>query len=378
MKNRKALLLSCFMLRGYGVSVVADELQKRIASCGWDLHIGYLECDEHSAGPSRVFMPADAVEIGSYCARNGIDVVIAQTSPYFEVLPQLAGVVATLCYEHGDPTPEFFASDGTARATVKRKKLEAVYPSVTQVWTISHFLRHDIGWPDARVVPNGADHVGAARERSVRGPGERVRVGFLARMGNLEAEYKGNGDLIELAQRFKDDARVEFRAMGRGSESDADAFRNVGIDVILNATDDQRRQFLDETDVFFSPSRWEGFNLPLVEAQHAGCASMAFDVGAHPETTPYVMRNLDDVEVLLCDWIDDRQALFDAGQRCRRFVDTKFTWDATAARVAQLLDEVVTTSSRGPALWRRLRLVLQREGFLGTVKKALRKVLHAR
>jgi glycosyltransferase involved in cell wall biosynthesis len=374
MKTRKALLLSCFLLRGYGVSVVADELQKRLRSFGWDLHIGYLETDEHSLGLNRIFMPADAVEISAYCARNRIDIVLAQTSPYFEVLPQLTGVAATVCYEHGDPTPDFLVHESAKRVAIKRIKRDSVYPLVTDVWTISHFLRHDIEWLRARVIPNGADHIGAVPERRITKPEEPARVGFLARLGDLEAQYKGNRTLIELAGRFRHDANVEFRVLGRGSEADAEPFRLAGIDVILNASDDERKRFLEEIDIFFSPSRWEGFNLPLVEAQHAGCASMAFDVGAHPETTPYVMRNLDDVEALLRHWLNDRQALFEAGERCRRFVDTKFTWDASAAQVAKLLDEVVTTSSRGPVILRRIRLVLRREGLVGTARKVLRKV----
>ncbi|MFM7095127.1 MAG: hypothetical protein ACKOYL_11350, partial [Actinomycetota bacterium] len=84
MKQRRALLLSCFMLRGYGVSVVAEELQKRLSSHGWDLHIGYLDSDSDGGEFHHVYKPADAREVLAYCARERIDVVIAQTSPYFE------------------------------------------------------------------------------------------------------------------------------------------------------------------------------------------------------------------------------------------------------------------------------------------------------
>ena len=119
-------------------------------------------------------------------------------------------------------------------------------------------------------------------------------MGFLSRLGQLEAEYKGNDLLVALADRFFGDQGVEFLVMGRGTEADAELFRAQGISVALNATDDERDRFFQEIDVFFSASRWEGFNLPLVEAQHAGCAAMAFDVGAHPETTPYILGSLDE------------------------------------------------------------------------------------
>jgi glycosyltransferase involved in cell wall biosynthesis len=220
--------------------------------------------------------------------------------------------------------------------------------------------------------------LGVAPTKKQREPSEEVRVGFLARLGALESEYKGNELLIELASRFSADDGIDFRVMGRGSEADARKFRAAGMSVALNASDAEREAFFADIDVFFSPSQWEGFNLPLVEAQQAGCASMAFDVGAHPETTPYVMRDMNDVEILLRHWVDDRTALFAAGQRCQRFVSSKFSWDSTALKIAALLDELSPVSYRGPVLWRRIRNVLRAEGIGGTLKKVMRKVVSAR
>lgn len=375
MKQRRALMLSCFMLRGYGVSVVAEELQKRLSTHGWDLHIGYLETDSSVDVPRWVYMPADPREILAYCGREKIDVVIAQTSPYFEVLPEIAGEMPVVCFEHGDPTPEFFSTEAVPRAAVKDHKLRHVYPRVSDVWTISHFLRHDIGWPTAKVVPNGADHVDVQLGDRGRA-GDPVRVGFLSRLGNLEAEYKGNDLMITLAHRFAGDDRVEFVAMGRGTPADAAPFEQTGIAVTLNATDDERAKFFEGLDVFFSGSRWEGFNLPLVEAQHCGCAAMAFDVGAHPETTPYVIGSLGEAETLLRYWVDDRAALAAAASRCRRFVDERFTWQQSAGRFAELLDEVAAGSLGGPAVVRRVRMVIRRDGIGGLVRKVFRRLRH--
>jgi len=373
MKQRRALLLSCFMLRGYGVSVVAEELQKRLSRHGWDLHIGYLDSDSDGGEFRRVYMPADAREVLAYCARERIDVVIAQTSPYFEILPELAGDVPTVCFEHGDPTPEFFTAEAGSRAEVKEHKIREVYPKVSDVWTISHFLRHDIGWLSAKVTPNGADHVEVVNaDRTGRtGP---VKVGFLARLGALEAEYKGNDLLIDLALRFVGDDRVEFAVMGRGTAADAVPFEQAGISVALNATDEERARFFGDIDVFLSASRWEGFNLPLVEAQHSGCAAMAFDVGAHPETTPYVVGSLREAEVLIRHWVDDRDALADAALRCQQFVDERFTWGASAQRFAQLLEDVSEGAATGPATVRRVRSVIRRDGVWGLVRKVLRRL----
>ena len=374
MKNRQALLLSCFMLRGYGVSVVADELQRRLRHWGWDLHVGYLEADDFGRASSRLFMPADETEIFHYCIRNKIEIVIAQTSPYFEVLPQLASSIPVVCFEHGDPTPEFFREEMADREESKKFKLEMVYPHVNEVWTISEFLRHDIGWMQARVIPNGADHVSRMRKRAI-GYGDKIRVGFLARLGQLESEYKGNDVLLALAKRFGDEERIEFTVMGRGSVEDAELFEEQGISVALNASDAERDRFLENIDVFFSASRWEGFNLPLVEAQHAGCAAMAFDVGAHPETTPYVLNSIDEAETLLKHWLEDRDALREAGDRCQRFVGEKFSWDRTTELFASAIEDVILRGGSGSSVYRRVRLLIRRYGVVGVVRRVIRKAM---
>jgi glycosyltransferase involved in cell wall biosynthesis len=374
MKNRQALLLSCFMLRGYGVSVVADELQRRLRHWGWDLHVGYLEADDFGRASSRLFMPADETEIFHYCIRNKIEIVIAQTSPYFEVLPQLASSIPVVCFEHGDPTPEFFREEMADREESKKFKLEMVYPHVNEVWTISEFLRHDIGWMQARVIPNGADHVSRMRKRAI-GYGDKIRVGFLARLGQLESEYKGNDVLLALAKRFGDEGRIEFTVMGRGSVEDAELFEEQGISVALNASDAERDRFLENIDVFFSASRWEGFNLPLVEAQHAGCAAMAFDVGAHPETTPYVLNSIDEAETLLKHWLEDRDALREAGDRCQRFVGEKFSWDRTTELFASAIEDVILRGGSGSSVYRRVRLLIRRYGVVGVVRRVIRKAM---
>jgi glycosyltransferase involved in cell wall biosynthesis len=212
------------------------------------------------------------------------------------------------------------------------------------------------------------------RKRAI-GYGDKIRVGFLARLGQLESEYKGNDVLLALAKRFGDEERIEFTVMGRGSVEDAELFEEQGISVALNASDAERDRFLENIDVFFSASRWEGFNLPLVEAQHAGCAAMAFDVGAHPETTPYVLNSIDEAETLLKHWLEDRDALREAGDRCQRFVDEKFSWDRTTELFASAIEDVILRGGSESSVYRRVRLLIRRYGVVGVVRRVIRKAM---
>jgi glycosyltransferase involved in cell wall biosynthesis len=374
MKRRRVLLLSCFMLPGYGVSEVATQLRRGLKQYGWDLFIGFLEGEPTDDG-QVLYMPADPVEIVSFCIRNKIAVVVGQTSPYFEVLPALRRSIPVVCFEHGDPTPEFFREEAEDRNQIRRNKIENVYPNVNRVWTTSHFLRKDIEWPSASVIPLAADHVGQNEANHSVDTGRKIRVGSLSRMGVLESEYKGTDLLIRLSSRFIARKDVEFAVMGRGSRIDAIPLEEAGWSVHLNASDEERLAFLRSLDVFVSPSKWEGFNLPLVEAQFLSVPSIAFDVGAHPETTPYVVSSFDEAVELLAHWTDNPIALRQAGYRCKQFVDSQFSWDRTSRSFAAALDEVAKNLPRGPVVVRRLWSVIQYQGVAGLIERIRRKII---
>lgn len=357
MSERGVLLLCSVMKRGFGVSVVAHEVAARIRAAGWKMTIGCLEHDEWFAGEDVVVLPPAPQTIFEFCERESIDVVVAQTSPYFEVLPALEMWIPTIVFEHGDPTPSMFADDARERELIKVNKLRRVYPRTDAVLTSSHFLRHDIGWPQAGVVPLGCDHVDdhGHKDRSVGdGSDSPLRVGTLMRLGAGEARYKGLDEYLQIIEAFAGRPGFEFQIMGRGEESDREWWEERGVRCHLNATDEERSAYLRDLDVFISPSRWEGFNLPLVEAHASGTVGLAFDVGAHPETTPYLLAHLSDATFLLEEWAADRTRLLDASDRCYDYARSRFPWEATAVELASHLDRVVTAGGH-VASWRRSR-----------------------
>ena len=351
---RNVLLLTSVMKRGYGVSVVAREVADRMAPSGWKMLIGCLEVDEFYAADDVVELRPSSQTIFEYCQANEIEIVVAQTSPYFEVLPALEMWIPTVVFEHGDPTPTMFEHDVAEREQIKVHKLKRVYPKVDEILTSSHFLRDEIAWPTAKVVPLGCDHVvdyGQKKFDLQSSNGGPIRVGTLMRLGAGEAFYKGLDEYLAIFESFEGRDGFEFSIMGRGEESDKIWWEERGVRCHLNATDEERSLFLSELDVLISPSRWEGFNLPLVEAHASGTVGLAFDVGAHPETTPYVLSNLDDAIFLLDEWQRDRSKLKLASDRCYAYSRQKFTWQATSMELGSHLDRVVASANWGP--WRR-------------------------
>jgi glycosyltransferase involved in cell wall biosynthesis len=349
--NRRALLLSSVMLRGYGVSVVADEIEKRISHHGWDLYIGCLNVDDHFRSPRVQQIAADPQAIASFCRKNGIEVIAAQTSPYFEALPALTGEFKTLVYEHGDPSPFFFSQDATERENIRQHKIREVYANVTKVSASSHFLVQDIEWKDTTVCYLGADHVKDLGPKTIADVAHRssrpLRVGTLMRLGVGEAKYKGNEIFLDIVRQLRLDGKVEAAVMGRGDNDDAEFWKSEGVEVFLNSPDEEKGEYLRGLDVFISASQWEGFNLPLVEAQALGTVGLAFDVGAHPETTLFVATSTDDALSMIRYWADHRDSLQIASNLSYRYVRNKYKWDETAQNFATLLTATAGNTALG-------------------------------
>lgn len=210
------------------------------------------------------------------------------------------------------------------RANVELPRLStnhvASTPRVDAVLAISDFIAADIGWSTTSAVVLGVEHIPdwgpkpVPRDRS--GP---LWVGALMRLGADEANYKGTGQLLEMAAANPAMTR-EFA--GRGTEQDAQALQRGGFRTLLNPTDRTRTQFLRDIDVFVTLSQWEGTNLPMVEAEALGTPALALATGAHPQFTP---------------------STFDspAGQRRPAGLRTfrrAISWSANAAALAQLAD----------------------------------------
>jgi glycosyltransferase involved in cell wall biosynthesis len=332
----RVLFLAARMGIGYGVTVVIDELSKRLVSEGIDVDIGCLEADDHYRSYPNVFqLDPDPDILMRHIDSHSITHVVAHTSPYFELLPALRGRIKRWVWEHGDPSPELFPSDRAERERIIDNKRRNVYPLVDKVISISEFIREDIGWPMADVIYNGADHVPLQQPACAKeGP---LKVGTLMRLGVGERFYKGGDLFIQLARNFCDKEKIVFSVMGKGAEADAKDFRNAGMSVHLNGTNEERSSYLQSLDVFISPSLWEGFNLPLVEAQMSGVLSIAFDVGAHPEVTPFVVSDLTELRSLLLALDSDRDMLLRYAIKAQEFCRSRFRWPEAVAKTKQLL-----------------------------------------
>ncbi len=186
--GEKILFLTQKMSLGFGVAVVVHNLSLAVQKLGIEVEVACLEKDDSLAGnyPVRK-LGASAGDVDDLVSEIKADYVIAHSSPFFEILPELESRCQRWVWEHGDPTPELFPMDGAERKRIADRKRHSVYPLVDEVIAISGFIRSDIGWPKAKVIYNGCDHIDRMAPRP--DSSNRLKVGTLVRLGVGEGFY---------------------------------------------------------------------------------------------------------------------------------------------------------------------------------------------
>lgn len=99
---------------------------------------------------------------------------------------------------------------------------------------------------------------------------------------------KGMHLLIEAFNRVKADiSSAQIIIVGKAVFPDyLNKLRAMASDSVIfaeDATDDEMPYYYAACDVYATATLWEGFNIPLVEAQACGKPVVAFDMGPHPE-----------------------------------------------------------------------------------------------
>lgn len=330
------LFLTYRMAKGYGVDVVVWNYLKQFEARGIRCVVGCIDTDGHY-GLSKVrFAPSAAAELREFAKKLGVTTLIAHTPPFYEAVAQLSGEFNTWIWEHGDPTPELIHDEAAARRRAIEEK-RSLYPKVRGVVAISRFIHDELKFAPALVIPSGCDHVAPVTSPKEVPRGRKLRVGTLMRLGSREHAYKGGDDFIKFCDEL-DRLRFEISVMGRGSVEDAAAFRQRGVTVHLNATDAEKEEYLRQLDVFVTFSRWEGFNLPLVEAQALGTVGLARQGSVHAEVSPFLFADAHEAAARVQALAQDPNRLLRESQASQDFVMSRYRWSRAADQAIRALD----------------------------------------
>ena len=281
------------------------------------------------------------------------DVVVPCTHPYY-CAGQALGVPSVFFNFGNVPTAGFSWKGKLNWAWLGFSDDWLWKPRSALVVSISRFLHEHQGGELRRkgaVVHLGGDHYASSgtglREsfRSRHGiPLDAVVLGYCGRLHQNHPPYKGTREVLALGRRLSEvEPGTRLILCGIGSPADEAWIRSEGAIPLANLPPDEMPAFYEALDIYICASRWEGFNLPIVEAAWHGVPSIAYDAGAHSEHVTSVLvpdGRYDELCSAALTIVRDAQLrkrlAAEARERARLF-----SWDAAASRFNQVLAQVV-------------------------------------
>jgi glycosyltransferase involved in cell wall biosynthesis len=192
------------------------------------------------------------------------------------------------------------------------------------------------------VIHPGTDHYAVkgdpdAARAEVR---ERFGVGkdevlllYVGRINPRRQPYKGTAELAECFARLRArGAPVRLLVVGYGGPEDEAWLAAQGIQCWRSAPLDAMGAIYSAADVYVTASQWEGFDMPLVEAQRFGKPAVALNVGAHPEVvrhgeTGFLVADMAAFETAVRRLAGDGEARRRMGEQARAFA-ARFSWES--------------------------------------------------
>lgn len=310
------------MVLGYGVDLAIHETASRLIARGHQVDVWTPTADGSFDGaPYRIrefivygeahnralpifeanaYLALKALAAQLAQAGEGYDVLVPCTHPYYGAgkafgLPQVFWNFGNV------PHLGFSPKQSLNYGWLDLSEQLFHKPSSAAIVSISRFLHEQQALEFQRkgsVVPLGGDHYTNPELRTSAGrsnlrrecrarwglPQEAVVLGYCTRLHRRHALYKGMHEALALGRRIREVApQVELLVCGAGSPADADWVRSEGALPLANLPSAEMPGFFCALDIYLCPSKWEGFNLPVLEAAWLGVPSVAYSVGAHGE-----------------------------------------------------------------------------------------------
>lgn len=357
------------MLRGFGVDLVIDQLAQGLAARGHQVTVYASVSDgSYAADTYRVkliptatssFFPRYDVAAQrhlSFLNSEGPDAWLVHTFPFFALLPRLKA--PSIAVEYGVSSTAGFPAKIRANFAYVKFMQERVYlRGARRIVTISEYLKRQLPpglAGKASVIYLGADHyqrqsAGAGGEalRKQLGVGEKdILMLYIGRLSSADQPYKGTAELAELGRVLAgEDKRLRLLMVGFGGQREQNWLEKTGAQVITNAPAEQMPAIYTACDIYVTASHWEGFDLPLVEAQSFGKPVVALDIGAHPEVmadgeSGLLAADLDGLGQALRRLASNDDLRTRMGEAARGVAE-RFKWKTTVTAYEQLIKEVV-------------------------------------
>ncbi|MCA9386816.1 glycosyltransferase family 4 protein [Candidatus Dojkabacteria bacterium] len=301
-------ILSERLLRGFGVDLVIHNQANGLAAKGHNVTVYVQNYDKTFLDQNYKVVVIDSPLLFNplkteytllkrkikFFRKEKNDAWIIHAWPFFVLTPFLKGKV--FIYDHGT-----VASKGMylkRRLVFWYQKFMSRYVYFffsNKIITISKYIRSSLPmhtrWKST-VIYNGTNHYtsGYTKDESkILKLKEKLAIRdsdfvmlYVGRLNHEGQPYKGVNDLIDIYQHIQD-SDIKLIMAGFGSDEDRINLEKKGIIAINNVPDHELLMLYDICNIYVSATKWEGFNLPMVEAQSFGKIPVVYNIGPHNE-----------------------------------------------------------------------------------------------
>ncbi|MCL4418037.1 MAG: glycosyltransferase, partial [Actinobacteria bacterium] len=270
------------------------------------------------------------------------DLFIIQSFPFYSLIPKLKK--PSLVVDHG-----IISTDGLPL----KRKLFFKYQKITQnlsyfrkakrVVCVSEYLLNQLPsyiQKKAVFIYNGIDHYSGSRltnestesfRENLKLSDDDVLLLYVGRLNLTNQPYKGLAELVSIYQSaILENPKIKLLAVGYGSKNDEELLRNQGVLCLANVSETEMPLIYSACDIYTTCSQWEGFDLPVGEAQYFGKPVICYNIGAHPEImengrTGYIVTDRVEFEESVKKLSKDRMLRLQMGKNAGEFIK-KFYW----------------------------------------------------
>lgn len=370
------------MVLGYGVDLAIHETASRLVARGHQAEVWTPTQDGSYAGaPYRLrefivygnahnralpvfeynaFKALKALAAQLKGAGEGYDIVVPCTHPYYGA-GRAFGLPQAFWNFGNVPHLGFSFKQSLNYGWLDYSENLFHKPQSAAVVSISRFLHEQQALEVQQhgcVVPLGGDHYLSPGLRTAEGrqarraqararwgiPPEAVLLGYCSRLHRQHALYKGMQEALALGRRLQEQVpRVRLAVCGSGSPEDEEWVRGAGALPLANLPASEMADFFCALDIYVCPSKWEGFNLPLLEAAWLGVPGVAYAVGAHGEHAAALLvdeLSYDELCRATLTLVRDQDLRSHFAQQALASAQ-RFSWEASARQFEAALEAVL-------------------------------------
>lgn len=291
------------------------------------------------------------------------DVVVIHTPTFHSWIPLLkADNIKVVVYYYGNSPSFGYSGFRKYRQQILNSSENNLYfPYADKIFTISEYLKNEL--PKRRVrtkttvsylgKEHALEHLQTANslmKQNIRSyfflkPDTKI-IMYIGRLDPVNNPYKNSLLLIRLQKKLVEHGVTNFKivAFGLAENESESLFLKNEVLVVQGAVNSEVMSALSSSAVYISPSLWEGFNLPLLEAQALGVPVVAFDLAAHPEVVDknksgFLVENenefFEKTELLLTD-----ESLNLKMRKKALIHSKKFSWVKNVSDLAEYLESL--------------------------------------